>query len=164
MSSTAKKLWLKEHQSAPWERPEPAWVWHFHSVMALTGMASDQGGMSVKWKSFHNERPNVCGSVAFWEPGHEANGDTAPLTWWSLWKHVHWEIETTALLKRTSPTHNWPHPAPPPHPFLSSRHDPNWGGGLFSNMYFTSNISPPWMLWSFLCNHYATKIFNSMVY
>ena len=29
-------------------------------------------------------------------------------------------------------------------PFFSSRHDLDWGGGLFSNMQFPSNISPPW--------------------
>ena len=28
-------------------------------------------------------------------------------------------------------------------PFFSSRHDLDWGGGLFSNMHFPSNISPP---------------------
>ena len=37
-------------------------------------------------------------------------------------------------------------PYPPenkPPPFFSSRHDLDWGGGLFSNMHFPSNISPP---------------------
>ena len=42
-----------------------------------------------------------------------------------------WLDEVYRILPKKSPT------------CFSSRHDLDWGGGLFSNMHFPSNISPP---------------------
>ena len=44
----------------------------------------------------------------------------------------------------TIPCVHVPYPPEKKPPFFISRHDLDWGGGLFLNMHFPSNISPPW--------------------